>query len=131
MSWRQIDIWIMIYDKQIIRGKIPSKSNCYKIVALYGHGSLAKQNVLKKYEQTFYAQCGLRGKNIKGFFKLTVDVYHENLRPDLDNAFKILLDCLQGCKAIKNDRQCMEINARKLIDKLNPRIEFIIEEVEL
>ena len=32
---------------------------------------------------------------------------------------------------IKNDRQCMEINARKLIDKLNPRIEFIIEEVEL
>lgn len=121
----------MIYDKQIIRGKIPSKSNCYRIITLYGHGSLAKQKVLKEYEKAFYVQCGLRDKNIKGFFKLTVDVYHENLRPDLDNAFKILLDCLQGCRVIKNDRQCMEINARKLIDKVNPRVEFIIEEVEL
>ena len=43
----------MIYDKQIIRGKIPSKSNCYKIVTLSGHGSLAKQRVLKEYEKTF------------------------------------------------------------------------------
>nr|DAY93119.1 MAG TPA: Endodeoxyribonuclease RusA [Caudoviricetes sp.] len=121
----------MIYDKQIIRGKIPSKSNCYKIVTLYGHGSLAKQKVLKEYEKTFYVQCGLRDKKIKGFFKINVDVYHENLRPDLDNAFKILLDCLQSCKAIENDRQCVEIHARKLVDKLNPRIEFVIEEVEL
>lgn len=121
----------MIYEKQIIRGKIPSKSNCYKIITLYGHGSLAKQKVLKEYEKAFYAQCSLRDANIKGYFKLTADVYHENLRPDLDNAFKILLDCLQSCKAIKNDRQCMEINARKLIDKQDPRVEFIIEEVEL
>lgn len=52
----------MIYDKQIIRGKIPSKSNCYKIITLYGHGSLAKQKVLKDYEKTFYVQCGLRDK---------------------------------------------------------------------
>ena len=76
-------------------------------------------------------QCALRGANIGGFFKLAVDVYHENMRPDLDNAFKILLDCLQGCKAIKNDRQCVEIHARKLVDKNNPRVEFVIEEVEL
>ena len=51
--------------------------------------------------------------------------------PDLDNAFKILLDCLQGCKTIKNDRQCVEIVARKLIDKENPRVEFTIEEIEI
>lgn len=121
----------MINEKQIIRGKIPSKSNCYKIITLNGHGSLAKQKVLKEYEKAFYAQCNLRGKNIKGFFKLTADIYHENMRPDLDNAFKILLDCLQACKVIRNDRQCMEINARKIIDKSDPRVEFIIEEVEL
>jgi Holliday junction resolvase RusA-like endonuclease len=53
------------------------------------------------------------------------------MRPDLDNGMKILLDCLQGCKAIQNDRQCVEIHARKLIDKNNPRVEFVIEEVEL
>ena len=121
----------MIYQKQTIYGKLPSKSNAYKIVTLYGHGSLVKQKVLKEYEKAFYLQCGLRNANINGFFKLIVDVYHENMRPDLDNGMKILLDCLQGCKAIKNDRQCVEIHARKLIDKNNPRVEFVIEEVEL
>jgi Holliday junction resolvase RusA-like endonuclease len=121
----------MKYEKQIIYGKLPSKSNCYKIITFSGHSSLAKQKVLKDYEKVFYLQCGLRDKNIKGFFKIDVDVYHENMRPDLDNGFKILLDCLQGCKAIKNDRQCVEIHARKLIDKNSPRIEFVIEEVEI
>lgn len=113
-----------------IQGKIPSKSNSYKIITIAGHSSLGKQKVLKEYEQSFFLQCPLRGKNISGYFKLSVDVYYENMRPDLDNCLKILLDCLQQCKAIKNDRQCTEIHARKLIDKTNPRIEFeIIEEL--
>lgn len=117
--------------KQTIRGKIPSKSNSYKIITLHGHGSLAKTRALKAYEQAFYLQCGLRGINLKCYFKLHVDVYYENMRPDLDNSFKILLDCLQQCKVIQNDRQCVEIHARKLIDKANPRVEFEIEEVNL
>lgn len=121
----------MIYPKQTILGKIPSKSNCYKIVTLYGHGSLAKQKVLKEYEKTFFLQCSLRNACIKGFFKLSVDVYYENMRPDLDNCFKVLLDCMQSCKVIKNDRQCVEIVARKLLDKENPRVEFTIEEINL
>lgn len=116
-------------NRVTIIGKIPSKSNCYKVVTLNGHGSLAKQQVLKAYEKNFYLQCPLRGRNIKGLFKLSVDVYHENMRPDLDNCFKVLLDCLQMCKVIQNDRQCVEIHARKLIDKHNPRVEFIIEEL--
>ena len=121
----------MIYPKQTINGKLPSKSNAYKIITLHGHGSLAKQKVLKDYEESFYLQCSLRDANIKGFFKIYVDVYHENMRPDLDNGMKILMDCLQGCKAIKNDRQCVEIHARKLIDKASPRVEFTIEEIEI
>jgi len=117
------------YPKQTVHGKVPSKSNCYKVVTIRGHGSLAKQNVLKVYEKSFFMQCSLRGACIKGYFRLSADIYHENMRPDLDNAFKILLDCLQQCKAIKNDRQCVEIRARKLIDKADPRVEFTIEEV--
>lgn len=54
-------------------------------------------------------------------FKLDIDVYASD-RPDLDNALKVTLDCLQSSKAIKNDRYCAEIHARKLIDKENPRI---------
>ena len=66
---------------------------------------------------------------ISGYFKLTVDVFYENMRPDLDNCLKVLLDCLQQCRAIKNDRNCVDICARKLIDKADPRIEFTIEEI--
>lgn len=62
-------------------------------------------------------------------FKLTIDVYYKSDQPDLDNSLKVILDCLQTCKAIKNDRLCAEIHARKLIDKLNPRVEFEIEEL--
>lgn len=114
---------------QVIYGKILSKSNCYKIITLGGRGSLAKTQALMTYEKSFYLQCSLRNLNLKGLFMLNVDVYHENMRPDLDNCFKVLLDCLQMCKVIKNDRQCVEIHARKLIDKHNPRVEFIIEEL--
>lgn len=116
--------------EQVIYGQIPSKSNCYKIVTLCGHGSLAKTAALKEYEKKFYLQCGAyRDRNIGCFFKLDVDVFFQSNQPDLDNSLKCLLDCLQGCKAIKNDRLCTEIHARKFIDKNNPRIEFTIVEV--
>lgn len=114
-----------------INGKIPSKSNSYRIVTVNGRSHLAKSKRLTLYEQSFYLQCPIRGRMIKGFFRLDVDVYYENMRPDLDGCFKILLDCLQSCKAIKNDRQCVEIHARKLTDKERPRVEFEIEEVEI
>ncbi len=117
--------------KQTIHGKIPSKSNSYKIVTLAGHGSLAKTKALKAYEQAFYLQCSLRGIGLECYFKLRVDVYYDSMRPDLDNSFKILLDCLQSCKVIQNDRQCVEIHARKLIDKNDPRVEFEIEEIKI
>ena len=116
-------------DKITIHGKIPSESNSYKVVTIGGHSSLAKTKAIKEYEQTFYIQCPMRGAMIDNYFKLNVDVFYENMRPDLDNRFKVLLDCLQQCKVIKNDRYCVEIHGRKLVDKVNPRIEFTIEEV--
>lgn len=117
----------MEYPKQVILGQPPSKSNAYRIITTYGHGSLAKTQATKKYEESFFMQCGLRNANIDKRFKLTVDVYFASDRPDLDNSAKVVLDCLQSCKAIKNDRLCSEIHARKLIDKEKPRIEFVIE----
>lgn len=116
--------------EQVIYGSVPSKSNCYKIITLGGHGSLAKTAAMKAFEEKFYLQCGAyRNKNIQGFFELYADVYFQSNQPDLDNSLKGLLDCLQGCKAIKNDRNCVKIVANKFIDKNNPRIEFTIVEV--
>lgn len=120
---------IMTHE-QIIYGSVPSKSNCYRIITLNGHGSLAKTPAMKEFERKFYLQCGVyRNKNIQGFFELYADVYFQSNQPDLDNSLKGLLDCLQTCKAIKNDRNCVRIVANKFIDKLNPRIEFTIVEV--
>lgn len=107
-----------------IIGQPPSKSNQYRIITMCGHASLGKTTTLKNYEKEFYYQCNLRNANIDKPFKLRIDVYFATKKPDLDNAMKVILDCLQTCKAIKNDNLCTEIHARKLIDKANPRIEF-------
>lgn len=119
----------MKYQRQIIYGQPPSKSNEKKIVYFKGHAGIAKTRQQKLYEQSFFMQCGLRSLRIATKFKLTVDVYFKSNRPDLDNAMKIILDCLQACGVVENDRLCSEIYARKLIDKVNPRIEFEIEEL--
>jgi Holliday junction resolvase RusA-like endonuclease len=115
--------------EQVIYGSVPSKSNCYKIITIGGHSSLAKTSAMKEFEKRFYLQCGYRNRNIQGFFELYADVYFQSNQPDLDNSLKGLLDCLQGCKAIKNDRNCVKIVANKFIDKNNPRIEFTLVEV--
>ncbi|MCL1933269.1 MAG: RusA family crossover junction endodeoxyribonuclease [Candidatus Azobacteroides sp.] len=116
--------------KQIISGQVPSKSNSYKIITLNNHGSLAKTSALKDYERSFYLQCNqYRNKRIKGLFEFHLSVYNSSQRPDLDNSFKIILDCLQICKVITNDRNCIKITAEKFVDKMNPRIEFVITEI--
>lgn len=115
----------------VIHGKVPSKSNCYKIVTIHGHGSLAKTKALKDYENSFFMQCPIRDKLIDDFFEFHVRVFYENMRPDLDNCLKILLDCLQSCKAIKNDRQCVKIVAEKFIDKKDPRVEFELKKTNV
>jgi len=116
--------------EQIVYGAVPSKSNSYKIITIGGHASLAKTSAMKEFEKRFFLQCGYRNRNIQGFFELYCDVYFQSNQPDLDNSLKGLLDCLQTCKAIKNDRNCVKIVARKLIDKMNPRIEFTLVEVD-
>ena len=117
-------------DKQVINGKVPSKSNSYRIIKIGRYCSLTKTFKQKKKKKSFYLQCDkYRNKMIQGLFELELNVYYENQRPDLDNCFKIVLDCLQGCMAIKNDRNCIKILAQKFIDKKEPRIEFIIKEV--
>ena len=117
--------------EQIIYGVPPSKSNQYRIITINGHGSLAKTDAMKKYERDFFLQCGTyRNKKIKNYFELYMDVYLPNQRQDLDNILKGVLDCLQSCKAIDNDRWCIKICAEKFVDPVRPRIEFTIMEVQ-
>ena len=122
---------LLLTDKvQVIRGNVPSKSNSYRIIQIGGHGSLCKTDAMKRYEQYFMLQCGhYKDRNMQGLFRIDVDVYFPSMAHDLDNAMKVILDCLQQCKAIRNDNRCVELHARKFIDKEDPRIEFTIEEI--
>jgi Holliday junction resolvase RusA-like endonuclease len=120
--------------KQIIAGNPPSKSNCYRIVTIRskdpdkkGFSSLAGTAELKQYKKDFSIQCQLyRNAGIDVDFNFEMDVYYPSRRSDLDNSLKVILDCLQDVKAITNDNLCQQIIVRRHIDKLNPRVEFVI-----
>ncbi|MFI3332830.1 MAG: RusA family crossover junction endodeoxyribonuclease [Rikenellaceae bacterium] len=57
-------------------------------------------------------------------------VWYSSVRFDLDNSLKTLLDCLQSVEAITNDNLCYAIEAEKHIDKLRPRVEFALIEID-
>ncbi len=114
--------------KAVIKGVVPSKSNTYRIITIAGHASLGKTSTLTKYEESFLWQVGgIRDLMIDGLFEFYIDVYYPSKKSDLDNSLKVVLDCLQRAKTIKNDNNCCLIHARKFIDKENPRIEFTIK----
>lgn len=86
-----------------------------------------KSGSIREYEQSFYMQIGsLRNIEIGGLYEFYVRVYYPTMRSDLDNALKVLEDCLQHTRTLKNDNKCVKIVAEKFIDKLNPRVEFRI-----
>jgi Holliday junction resolvase RusA-like endonuclease len=117
--------------KATIKGNVPSKSNCYKVIKLGNKCSLAKSKALKDYENSFFIQLlpALRGLMIEGYFEFYIDVFYPSQRSDLDNSLKVVLDCLQKTNTIKNDNKCVKIVAQKAVDKDNPRIEFKIKTV--
>lgn len=121
----------MDYGWQTVKSNTPSKSNSYRIITLNGHGSLAKTKALKEYENTFFMQCGkYRNLNIDKYFEYHCKVFYPSMRTDIDNSLKIQLDCLQKCKAIKNDNLCIKVVAEKFVDKENPRVEFKIVTID-
>lgn len=111
---------------EVIKGNTPSKSNCYRFAGKV----MYKTKELKAYEESFYLQCKqYRNANIDTEFEFRIKVYYPSRRSDLDNSLKVVLDCLQKVKAIKNDNKCIKIIAEKFLDKENPRIEFEIIKV--
>jgi Holliday junction resolvase RusA-like endonuclease len=112
-----------------IIGQVPSKSNGYKI----GNNRLYKSKELKYYEHFFLLKMlefrHLFIEPIKEKFSIEIHVYFQSNRSDLDNAAKIILDCLQTSGVIENDRLCHRLLMYKFIDKDNPRIDFEIKAI--
>lgn len=111
-----------------IKGQVPSKSNGYRIA----NNRLFKSIELKSYEASFEWQIKkhlTENESVEIPFQIWIDVYFQSNRSDLDNAAKVILDCLQTSGVIKNDRLCEILVMRKHIDKVNPRIEFEIKAI--
>jgi Holliday junction resolvase RusA-like endonuclease len=75
----------------------------------------------------------LQSENITaldGTISVSMDVYRKRKAGDLDGYAKILLDSMQGiCYA--NDKQIVELHARRFDDKHHPRVHVTIEQVKL
>lgn len=119
-------------EYETIYGNIVGKANHYMAVPDKAGGRrIIKDEAIRAYEKSFKQQCRLyRNKAVLGAFGLIADVYFISSQSDLDNAIKTLLDCLQSCGAFADDNKCVSIEARKHVDKRNPRVRFAIKEYE-
>ena len=107
-----------------IPGNVPSKSNSYRISGK----RLIKTHACRRYEMNFSVYMNRKYKGVMhdGVFEILIAIYYQNWKSDLDGSFKILLDCLQKFRVIKNDNKCIRIRAEKYVDKENPRVEMKI-----
>ncbi len=114
---------------EVIYGTVPSKSNSYRFSGKF----MYKTKALKDYEASFIEQCKVyKDANIEGNLRINLKVYYPNRKSDLDGCSKVILDLLQHkeVNAFDNDNKVAELFLYKGLDKENPRIEFLIEQVD-
>ena len=113
-----------------IKGQPPSKSNCYKITKMGARCSLGKTKALKQYELDFLSQVPgqYRQLNLDKALKVELHCTFNSKRPDLDNAAKAILDCLQNAGVIKNDNLVYDLYMTKAVNKDQAGVVVRIEE---
>ena len=122
----------MIYEAKIF-GEIPAKANHYQAVPdkRTGGRRIIKDRVIRNYEGWFVRQIkkepGVPDEPIRNPFVIEVTICYTSTRHDLDNGMKTLLDCLQMAGIIRDDAQCREIHARKIVNKFEPFVHLIIK----
>ena len=103
----------------------------------YRNAHFRSSNQVKQhYHKLIYSKIK-QDQKIKGKYMLTYLLYPSNINSDLMNVVsvidKFLNDALQDCGVVVNDNIKFYkhmIATVKEIDKINPRIEIIIEEME-
>lgn len=64
---------------------------------------------------------------LEGPIAIMAHVWYASMRPDID--LGVLFDVLQGI-VYRNDRQIVEQHIVRYVDKENPRVQIVIEELE-
>ena len=106
-----------------IHGQPCSMKNSRKIVKFGQRAASIKSDKARQYEADIIKQVPTLPKLLEGELAVTMHLYYETQRPDLDG--DLILDCLQG-RLYKNDRQVREKHLYHGIDRENPRAEITI-----
>lgn len=119
----------------LLTGPLPNKSNGRRIVSWGGHLASIKNRKALSFETDFIRSVkasGIGSSNplfAEKKLKLAVWVWPDSMRRDLD--CELLPDCLQKAGLIKNDRAIWEKHYKRIeVDKLHPRIAFVISKIE-
>ena len=80
----------------------------------------------RRYKEDVGWICAALGvQPIEGAVSVSINVYRQQKRGDLDNFLKVLFDSLKGY-CFSDDDQVLHISANRYDDKDNPRIEVMI-----
>lgn len=92
-------------------------------------GRVALSEEAQQYKRDVGLFCGARNMQpVIGDVQLVLNFYRPRKAGDLDNLLKVTLDALNGW-AYVDDKQVVEINARRFEDKEYPRVEVVVTEV--
>jgi crossover junction endodeoxyribonuclease RusA len=90
------------------------------------------RTVKSQEARNYQAQVGWLAKvaglsePLDGDISVSLRVYRQQRRGDLDNRIKVILDSLQGI-AYEDDNQVVELHAYRYDDKENPRVVVQVE----
>lgn len=100
---------------------------------IHARGRVILSAKARDYKNLVAGACSGYGiKIIKkpSLVSLSLQVFRPRKSGDLDNTLKAIMDSLQGI-AYENDSQVVEIFAARFDNKVNPRVVFLINEIEV
>ena len=109
----------------------PSVNHYWRMVTLKGRGPvmlISKEG--REYKKSVALECSRRYlKPFTGPVMVNFTVYRPRRSGDLDNVQKSLFDALKG-HTWEDDAQIVEIHAFRKDNKINPRVEVEVTEIE-
>lgn len=113
-------------ERVLIRGEPASKANSRQITSFRGRLRSIKSKKALSYLDAFRLQCPtiplLQGDLFCHFI-----IHYATRRPDLDES--LILDALQG-RLYANDRQVKQRFTEWRLDRINPRTEILVGELQ-
>jgi crossover junction endodeoxyribonuclease RusA len=109
----------------------PPLNNLYRTLVLKGNVIRVKTGRAKSFAKEVLKVCQVAGiKPYIGEVAVSLNVYRPRRIGDLDGVFKAIFDGLKG-SAFLDDKQIVEIQARRFEDPKNPRVEIEIKSLGL